>query len=269
MDELVRKLSTLSYELIGTFFPGISLVFIVGIYCVGASYPGASPEDIRRAVLLVDDAREATFAATFLLLLVSYLAGIWIQHIASNGVWPDALVKFVGWVAQKVRVANRIPNVVRVLLLSRMPNPAKSYGESLNSVFENAAAALAARLGYQLAEEKDRWLQFYPIARTLVRRSSLPSLVQSYQNKYTLARALSYVVAMAFWFSSVATFRGLSHGEGGATMFPFLLALLSLLAVLGLISQFRYQWTIWGSILIAETVLVLSDFEPTTKATTS
>lgn len=85
-------------------------------------------------------------------------------------------------------------------------------------------------------------------------------LVQSYQNKYTLARSMAYVVSVWFW---VAVFT-LAFAISELSLLVLFIATAfigAFVLIRALISQYQYHWTIWGGIVIAETALILSDVE--------
>jgi hypothetical protein len=282
VKEIVAKISEFSYDIVAFMLPGFAvLLALFG----GASFTTlmhATPEQVRHANEGLDWFAHNVWAAAIAIISFSYLFAIWVQHVASNGAWKVRAHDFPFPPRRRttrrssLRKQRKVLEVrrwfwksgrdasLRVFFLRKMDVRLQSYPNELKETLKATAQKMGSSLGYVVDDEK-LWPQYYPVARTLARRDKHPSLVQSYQNKYTLARSMAYAVSVWFWIAVLTL--ALAISEPSLLILLIATAFLSAFVLIrALISQYQYHWKNWGGIVIAETALILSDIE---KAPTS
>ena len=282
MKEIVAKISEFSYDIVAFMLPGFAAFLALFGSAVFTALVHATPEQVRQANEGLDWFGHNVWAAAITIVSFSYLFAIWVQHVASNGAWKvrahdfpfprrcrtkrlsslrrrRKILKIRHWFWISCRDAS-----LRVFLLRKMDMRLQSYPRELKETLKATALKMGSSLGY-VVDDKKLWPQYYPVARTLARRDTHPSLVQSYQNKYTLARSMAYVVSVWFWMAVLTL--ALTISEPSLLILSIAAGFLSAFVLIrALISQYQYHWTNWGGIVIAETALILSDIE---KAPTS
>ena len=250
MDALIRKLTNLGYEFFGILLPGTLAVLVWSLLWIAAD--GVVPWATRGAVpeLALSTAKDAIAQAIAWSALVSILLML-------------ALAYFVGhlltWRARRGRRHQRVRfrDHLKETLLFRPPKKELSYDLKLEAAWQWAGERL-------LGEDVElSWRLFYPAAKTYLLQKQIPSLVTTYQNKYTLHRSLAFAAALTAWGTLLVGSLGvLACVTGAQEAAPHwlalgVLAIGSLLAVWGFSSSYLYNWTLWGNYLITETYVSL------------
>ena len=255
MDTLLQKLTSLSYELFGVVLPGLvlsaflmvlwfSLGSLVSAWTSG-SIPPFPPEVLVKLSRQVPGAVPAS--ALFSLILIWYFLGHWVNWL-SKGRSRSATFSS--------RLVTRCQRIWKFLRF-RVTRP-DSYHQSLQRRFEEVSKKLSH--DGQVME----WREFYPIAKAFLSSHRSHSLVATYQNKYTLHRAIAAAAAILFWLSIVANIAALSSVYCGLPGQPVWLILAALpvfafLLVGGFSATYEYAWSLWGDSLITESYAELFD----------
>jgi hypothetical protein len=254
VDQLISKISNLSYELFGTILPGLIFLLFVSLWLVslGDLLPFVSNDFFPRLNL-----REASNN----LEKIGTRTGI--------GIATPALVSayFLGhllhWISRfGSRNDKNVKSTLRRILLSlllKAPKPEESYDKYLHPLFEQVLKQ------FRLPESENIWLTFYPVAKSYLANNNSSSLVFTYQNKYTLHRSITSAAACLFWLCIITTIIGIFISanycvEPRWTPLMFLTAG-SLLIVYGFSSSYAYNWKMFGNSIITETHCQL--FPPT------
>ncbi|WP_419939303.1 hypothetical protein [Candidatus Palauibacter sp.] len=251
MDALIRKLTNLGYEFFGILLPGTLAVLMWSLLWVAAA--DVVPWVTCRAVptLTLSDARDSikqaiewsAFMSVLLMIALAYLVG-----------------HFLTWMARRGKRHERVGFWDHLLetLCFRPPKQEPSYDLRLKPAWKWAGEQL---LGKKLDLS---WSLFYPAAKTYLLQQRIPSLVTTYQNKYTLHRSLAVSAALTFWATVVVAVSGAISGwvNGPQAPEPHWLATIALVAgslsaVWGFSSSYLYNWTLWGNYLITETYVAL------------
>ena len=254
MDALIGKLTNLGYEFFGIFLPGTlavlmwSLVWIAAADVVPWMTWGTLPE------LTWSEAKDAigqaiawsAFMSVLLMITLAYFVGHLLAWVARGGKRYE-----------QVGFWHHVWGTLRF----QPPKQEPSYNLKLKPAWRWAGKRL-------LGEKLDlTWPLFYPAAKTYLLQKRIPSLVTTYQNKYTLHRSLAVAAAVTAWGALVVAILGLiSAPVFGARVAPhwfatIVLAAGSLVAVWGFSSSYLYNWTLWGNYLITETYVSLRVIE--------
>lgn len=251
MDTLIGKLTNLGYEFFGILLPGTlavlmwSLLWIAAADMVPLATFGAVPElTLSEAVDAIGRAIEwSAFMSVLLMMAPAYFVG----H----------LLTWVGRGGKRHKDVRKRDHLLETLLL-RPPKRESSYDLKLEPAWQWAGERL---LGKKL---EPSWLLFYPAAKTYLLQKRIPSLVTTYQNKYTLHRSLAVAAALTAWGASFFLVLSLDLAKviGAQAASPHWVATIalaggSLFAVWGFSSSYLYNWTLWGDYLITETYVSL------------
>lgn len=247
MNELLGKLSDLSYEVFGIFLPGlIAILFIVAWWAaIGDLAPHWSFGHVPRLTTVTTERiingldAEIGIGIAVPLIFLSYFVGnalVWISRTGS----PDGN-------------ANTI-HLLRLALTLKIPKPEHSYSPQLQSLLD----AAAARLG---PSSPLTWRQFYPVVKSVLSESVSRSLIPTYQNKYTFHRSIVMAAATLFWLSATAVLGALVT-RCYCSIAPHWAALAALLAaslamVLGFTRSYRLYWEMFGNATITEAYSLL------------
>jgi hypothetical protein len=246
VNEILTKLTNLSYEFFGVILPGfVGFMFLVFWWiALGPVAPkwtwGVIPQfTVQNASSIADSLNKATGVGTAVpIVLAAYFVGHIILWIGRSGKADEASTK------------RPMLRVFKSLLL-QIPKPVNPYDLKLQPLFEDVRLTLAAP-GLTLD-----WRQFFPIAKSYLAKNLPSSLVAVYQNKYTLHRSLATAAAAWFWLN-VAGLAG-----GGITRYFFgvsprwglhaVFAAISIVLVWGFSSSYLFHWEMFGNTLITET----------------
>lgn len=248
MNEIIGKLTNLTYEIFGVILPGmVAALFLAAWWAaLGPVAPLWSLGGIQ--ALTVRDLIE--FFSTRIsagmvipLLAVSYFLGHLVLWVARAGVASED--------------ASRRPwKRIKRSLFFRIPKPSGSYDPSLDSLFE------AIRPKFALGGQRLEWRQFYPVAKSYIAQRLTYSLIATYQNKYTLHRSLTTGAAGLFWLSVLGLVGGLVtlHFKGVEPNWFGLGSLLafSILVIWGFSGSYMYHWQMFGNTIITESYSLIA-----------
>lgn len=250
MNELLGKLTNLSYEFFGVIVPGIvTSVFVVLFWsALGQLAPFWSSDAIPEfTIKKLQDLMDSPSIPRGIGVLVSLIA-IWyffghiLLWIARSGK-PDAK-------ASQISVRR-----VWLSLLLHVPKPPNSFDPKLQPLFDAVRKKFASD-GIEL-----EWRHFYPVVKSYLAQRLVYSLVATYQNKYTLHRSVTTASAVLFWFSLLATIGGfVTHRTNGPEPnWALLLSLLggAILLVCGFSASYMYHWELYGNTIITESYSLL------------
>ena len=253
MDSLIGKLTNLGYEFFGIFLPGALAVLMWSLLWVAAAdvvpwmTMGAVSElTLPEAMDAIARAIEwSAFVSVLLMVVLAYFVGHLLTWVARGGKRHE-----------QVRIRDHLKGTLRL-----RPPKQPSYDLELKPAWEWAGEQL---LGKKL---KPSWSLFYPAAKSYLLQKRIPSLVTTYQNKYTLHRSLAVAAALTAWgtlfvavFAILSLFLAKIIGAQAAEPHWFatvVIAAGSLFAVWGFSSSYLYNWTLWGQYLITETYVAL------------
>lgn len=250
MDALLGKLTNLGYEFFGILLPGTLAVLMWSLPWMAAA--DVVPWMTKGAVTeltwsgAMDAIGRAIEWSAFMSVLLMVALAYFVGHLLT-------------WVARKGERHEDVDfwDHLAGTLLLRPPKQVPSYNLKLKPAWRWAGKRL-------LGEKLDlTWLLFYPAAKTYLLQKRIPSLVTTYQNKYTLHRSLAVAAALTFWMALIPIV-GLHSAQvigaqvAGPHWLPtVVLAAGSLAAVWGFSSSYLYNWTLWGDYLITETYVSL------------
>ena len=254
MDALIGKLTNLGYEFFGILLPGGLAIIMWSLLWTAADdvVPWMTGDAVPELTLseAMDAIGQAIGWSAFLSILLMIAVAYFVGHLLT-------------WVA---RGGKRLDNVrtrdlLTWTLLLRPPKKQPSYPSELKEDWEWAGERLLGR------KPELTWSLFYPAAKSYLLQKRIPSLVTTYQNKYTLHRSLAVAAALTAWGALlVALGASLSHVlaqvNGAQAAEPHWFATVaiaagSLFAVWGFSSSYLYNWTLWGQYLITETYVAL------------
>lgn len=250
MNEIVGKLTNLSYEIFGVFLPGIvGNVFLLLLWqATGPVLPfwtnGVVAEFSLETLRGIVDSFSAAsgMVAAIALLTLWYFIGHVVLWLSRSG--------------KSVEQATKKPwKRLWLSLIFRVPKPTHPYNEKL----ENLYGAVRQELSYGGTELE--WRQFYPVAKCLLAEKLVRSLVATYQNKYTFHRSVVAASAMLFWltliFSAAAwLFLGLGDPKPIWLMLGLLLVG-SIVVIWNFSSSYMHHWEMFGNSVITETYSLL------------
>ena len=250
MDALIGKLTNLGYEFFGILLPGTlavlmwSLLWIAAADVVPWTTRGAVPElTLSEAMDTVGQAIEwSAFISVLLMIALAYFVGHLLTWMARRG--------------KRHKHVRRRDHLVGTLRF-RPPKQEPSYDLRLKPAWKWAGKRL---LGKKLDLS---WSLFYPAAKTYLLQKRIPSLVTTYQNKYTLHRSLAVAAALTAWGALVVAILGLlakvigAQAAGPHWFATVVIAAGSLFAASRFSSSYLYNWTLWGNYLITETYVAL------------
>ena len=245
MDALIRKLTNLGYEFFGILLPGTLAVLMWSLLWIAAA--DVVPSITRGTVpkLTLSEARDAIEQAiewsAFITVLLMTTLAYFVGHLLT-------------WVARRGKRHERVNfwHHLAGALLFRPPQQQPSYSLRFTPLWKWAGERL-------LDETPDlSWSLFYPAAKSYLLQKRIPSLVTTYQNKYTLHRSLAVAAALTAWGTLFVTVYSFFAQPAEPHWFAIVvLAVGSLSAVYGFSSSYLYNWKLWGNYLIMETYVSL------------
>jgi hypothetical protein len=245
MNELLAKLTNLSYEFFGVILPGLvgSLFIYLWWSALGPLPPlwtnGTIPEMTLETTQGIIDSLSVAVGVgiTIPSLAVSYFIGHILLWIARSGSSDQEATK--KWWRR-----------VWLSLTFRIPKPPSSYDIRLEKLYKAVQAKFA--IDGALLE----WREFYPIVKSYLSQRLMYSLISTYQNKYTFHRSITTASAVLFWFCWLAFIGGMITYciTGIAPHWGLITALLvgSILLVWGFSSSYMYHWEMFGNTIITE-----------------
>lgn len=250
MDQLVAKITNLSYEIFGIFIPGfILLLFLVWWWwCVGEQasllsvgyIPSLAVNGVSKGYTLIPN--EIKLGFVVYLAVIAYFLGNLINWIGRIGKAKESDSS-----NSKKKTLEDMINCMRFSI----PKPRSSYNQNLETMLQRGCRFL------ELPIDSRNWLSFYPVAKSRVVQDLTVSLVSTYQNKYTLHRSLTVASVLLFWlcfFLSIfsLTIR-LEDFESSPHWLPLAFTMImSVFAVWGFSESYRFHWQNFGNSLITE-----------------
>lgn len=251
LDALLAKLTNLSYEFFGILLPGAAAILALTFLWIasGELLPvvttGALPDlslesAIERAVWLMD---QSAVIATVAIVSLAYFFGYALTWIARGGKSYD-----------EVDLTTHLKDT----LTFRPPKRNAPYDPELQNLFESAGKTLFGR------NAPPSWSEFYPVAKMYLMQKAAYSLVATYQNKYTLHRAIAATAAIVVWGCLViigvsAAAYSVDHPLRPSWLGVAALLVFALVAIWVFSSSYLYYWRLWGNYMITETYTVLRD----------
>ena len=251
MDALIGKLTNLGYEFFGILLPGTlailmwSLLWIAAADVVPWMTWGAVPQlTLSEAMDAIGRAIErSAFMSVLLMIALAYFVGHLLTWVARGG--------------KRHKHVRRRDHLAGTLCF-QPPKRELSYDLKLEPAWQWAGKRL---LGKKLELS---WSLFYPAAKTYLLQKRIPSLVTTYQNKYTLHRSLAVAAALTAWGALFVAIVGLLAQAIAAHRPPDLTGSQRLYLRQGRLSQFggsrratSTTGTLWGNYLITETYVSL------------
>lgn len=254
MDQIIAKLTNLSYELFGVFIPGvIFLLFLAWWYWCAAdlgpllTFGYLAPlrfESVQAGDLVFPD--EIKLGFVVYVGVVAYFLGHLLNWFGRIGSAEASIEE-----TKLKRAQENLGNCLRLAV----PKSRQSYFDSLQSLLDE---------GYRFLEIPDTsrsWNAFYLVAKSRISQELSRSLISTFQNKYTLHRALTVAAVIWFWLTIFLIWGGVTlailRNDQGPHWAPLLLSLpISLLTIWGFSESYRFHWTNWGNSVIAETFML-------------
>ena len=254
MDALIGKLTNLGYEFFGILLPGAlavlmwSLLWIAAAEVVPRMTMDAVPElTLSKAMGAIGQAIEwSTFVTVLLMIALAYCVGHLLTWVARRGEGQEE----VGF-----------QDHLKGTLLLKPPKHNLSYDSKLEPAWRWAGKRL---LGKKL---EPSWLLFYLAAKSYLLQKRIPSLVTTYQNKYTLHRSLAVAAALTAWGAILVALGAIlnlvlvqvtdAQAAQPHWFATVAIAVGSLFAGCGFSYSYLYNWTLWGNYLITETYVAL------------
>ncbi len=193
MNTFIDKLLSLSYDFIGILLPGLTATVFILFILIGLdlTVPGfilSGEEDFGVDTvtrLFQDEEGSMQYAPLAIALLIWYLAGQFLKGLSRNVHRDDDL-------ARKV-----VPRTWYFLTF-RVLAPETDFHRRLAPLF------VAVRNRFETEGVSLNWQQFFPIARSHLSQNLTKSLIETYQNKYTLHRSIAIVGVLSFWMTVIA-----------------------------------------------------------------
>ncbi len=248
MNELLGKLTNLSYELFGIIIPGaiITLFFAVWLASMGNipaliisnDFPILTISKISE--IIAKTFSDKGFGILIPLILSWYIFGHITQWFSSSTATP---------------AGERASDSLRIIksLLLKPPRPTENFSKDLKPLFDEVSTKLA------IGKEQLSWVQFFPIAKNIIFRNSSNSLISTYQNKYTLHRSITIISAFLFWldlagivFSYTIENFTCTKIETNTPLQLFILPF-SVFLVWGFSGGYEYNWKMFGNTIVTET----------------
>lgn len=243
MDQLLAKLTNLSYEILGIFVPGVVLILfaIFGWWCMGPMAEFWSQGFLPTAELVAFSGFLSVLnegvqtGMLFFLAIAAYFSGHLLHWLSRRG---DRKDEVDGW--QRLGLS----------LLFKVPKPATDFHDPLKPLF------LEAKTFFGMTPEAG-WREYYPVAKAYLAMSLQSSLAPTFQTKYTLHRSLTITAAVWFWGTVVGIclswFAIYFFGAASPKWVPLVGSLLvSMTLIWGFSDSYRYNWLLWGDTLISE-----------------
>jgi hypothetical protein len=246
MDELIGKLTNLTYELFGVIIPGavMTVLLLVWWSAMGPLMSDMTGNAIpfltaKEGLALLETLSGLISAALFLTL--AYFLGhllLWIARSGptlERGPAPRKTLKRVGF-----------------CLLFQIPKPADSFDQALQPLFDKVAPLVLPSV------TQPGWREFFPVAKSVIAQHLKYSLVATYQNKYTLHRSLVTAATVLWWLSIAGMLAG-ALPLWASPHWPALAALaaFALLLVWGFSGSYLYHWKMFGNTIVSESYAFL------------
>jgi len=251
LEQLLSKLSNLSYEILGILLPGLVALILLCLWLVGVGdlMPYATQDFIHRVSI-------SNASKTLESLGIRTGVGL----IGPTLIATYFLGHLLHWISRKTvpvgddSIKNDWKRTWYALRFKTM-KPSYSYEASLSRLYDRL------QLKFSTAGALE-WAEFYPVAKSYLQRNLSTSLYPMYQNKYTLHRSVTAAAALVFWLCAATMVVGavtiVAAGTGPRFVPLGLLAYGSLILVWGFSDSFTYNWKLFGNTVITETYSLLN-----------
>jgi len=253
MDQILAKITNLSYEIFGVFLPGFiaGLLLLLVWWTLGDLPPLLTFGAVSALTLEMADG--------FIKRLDTALGiGIAVPCLIATYFLGNALI----WVSRSGK-ADPNDKPMHLLLSSlsmRIPKPEHSFAPSLRDLFDKVNKKFAD--GGELLD----WRKFYPVGKSYLACNLGHSLVATYQNKYTFHRSIVLSAAITFWLCVlglvVGTATSICQHVGPKWLPLSALAITSVFMVKGFTASYRLHWEMFGNTIITELYSLLFGPEP-------
>ena len=250
MEQLLAKLSNLSYELLGIILPGAITLILFVLWLIGAGdlIPLLSHSFFPRLTLTSASATlesvgvRTGFGILGPAIVIAYFLGHLLNWISRSGKQDDSTVK------------SHLKRTWQSLIFS-VPKHTDSFNPKLQPLLDLILPKFSLPAG-------SGWRQFYPVAKNYLARSSNNSLVGLYQNKYTLHRSLTAGAALVFWLALLSAIVGGCTGYALSVQPRWwalsFLAIGCVILTWGFSDSYAYNWEMFGNSIITETFSLLN-----------
>lgn len=250
MDELIAKLTNLSYDFFGILLPGLIFNIFVFLlwFALGALVPfwtnGGIPEFTAQTLPKLADtlSLEGRIFTAIPLVFLWYFMGHLLNWLGRSGISID------GRVPDRTRVFNS--------LIFRIPKPKSSFDSKLEPLYKVIQEKFSP-VGVEVT-----WAALFPVLKTYLAQNLSRSLITTYQNKYTLHRSVTTASTLLFWLSTLSIVAGLLmsqyYGVCPNWLFLTVLAVGSLALVWGFSGSYAYNWMLFGNSIVTETYSLLN-----------
>lgn len=249
MDELIAKLTNLSYDFFGILLPGVifNIFLLLLWWALGSLVPiwthnGIPEFTIQDLPHLIDAlSLEGRIFAAIPFIFLWYFLGHLLNWFGRSG----------------ISIAGKISGGCRVYqsLRFRIPKPESSFDQKLEPLFKILQKEFSPK-GVELT-----WSSLFPVLRIYLAQNLSRSLVTTYQNKYTLHRSITTASALLFWSSLLGILGGIVtlyfYCIQPHWLFLIALPIGSLILVWGFSGSYLYNWILFGNSILTETYSLL------------
>ncbi len=249
MDELIAKLTNLSYDFFGILLPGVIFnIFVLLLwFALGSLVPiwtnNGIPEFTIQALPHLIDALslEGRIFVAIPLIFLWYFLGHLLNWFGRSG----------------ISIAGKISGRCRVYQSLRfcIPKPESSFDPKLEPLFK------VIQKDFSPKDVELTWSSLFPVFRIYLAQNLSRSLVTTYQNKYTLHRSITTASTLLFWFSLLGILGGLVTLYFYCTqphwLYLISLPIGSLILVWGFSGSYLYNWLLFGNSIVTETYSLL------------
>ncbi|MFZ2541866.1 MAG: hypothetical protein WAW75_08855 [Gallionella sp.] len=256
MDQLLAKLTNLSFDFFSILLPGvISSIFVLLLwYALGPLVPtwtsNGIPEFTFTVLLCLVDTLSLNISvfAVISLVLLWYFFGHLLNWLGVKRIAEYKILK------PKEMSAHTL---VLHSLIFRILNPQPPYDPEFEPLFKTV------QKNFALENIELKWDSLKPVVLSYLANNLSRSQVTYYQNKYILHRSIAIASTFLFWFSLLSIFVGLvmSYCYGVHPHWIFLIALLivSLALVWAFSGSYWNNFDLFSSSIVTEAYSLLHD----------
>lgn len=259
MDQLFAKLTNLSYEVFGILIPGVIFLMFMAwsMWCASELMPVltfgyVAPFGVRGVAsgfALFPD--EFKWGFVIYVSVAAYFLGHLLHWVGRLGSADEAVLEATeGPKSFRVKVALALANI-RNCLKFAIPKSIHGHSASLTPLLNDGYVFL------RIPSQARSWVPFFLVAKSRIAQDVARSLVSTYQNKYTLHRALAVASVVWFWMSYFQMFFALTllFTMPGTEphWIPLLVSMVaSLITMWGFSESYRFHWVNFGNAIITE-----------------
>lgn len=250
MDKFVEKISGLSYEIFAILMPGIFAIVcsvaLVSFYQLLAGLPQCLGERLFR-----HEIRNHQFFAIIVLVLATYLLGQTSTYLAKTS--------FESKPSQSPSLSRRLYEHFCKLIWT--PDTQQPPEDVYSHVDLNQVTEILRSYGFKIQEVK--WRNIYGPASRFIFQLGTRSMIQTYQNKYTLHRTMAMQFSLLskaiFFLSFIATILLISRSL--KTIVPLIstsvIAIVIFLIIFTILIRIAYKFLKITPILIPTTFMAV------------